>query len=111
MARNSIGYIVLQLGALRIGLLLLAILTMALRPEAGTKVIYEGWPMVPTLLVPALAPLVFLGLLLDAMMTRVLMSDKEGAERARLRRAVTADLLVALAQGLVWVPFFMALGK
>ncbi|NIP74079.1 MAG: hypothetical protein GWO16_14150 [Gammaproteobacteria bacterium] len=99
-----------QLGALRLGLLGLAIVVLVLRPESGAKVSYEGWRMVPTLLVPTLAPLVFLGLLLDALMTRVLMSDVWGVERRRLRRAVTTDLVVALLVGLVWVPFFLALG-
>ena len=56
--------------------------------------------------IPALAPSLFLVLLLDAIMSRLLMSSKQGAERGRLQRAVWTDLGLAGLSLLVWYSYF-----
>lgn len=94
------------LGPLRLMLGLAAISIMVLRPESGTEAIYEGWAVFPTLLFPALAPILFMVLLLDALMTRVLMTAKEGSEKDRLQHAVWTDLGIAGMSLLVWYSYF-----
>lgn len=98
-----------DLRPLRVVLVLGAVVTMILRPEIGTPVAYEGWAMARTLLAPVLAPLFFMVLMLDALMSRVWMSEVQGAERDRLRLVVRADLVTAILLLLVWLPYFIAL--
>ena len=98
-----------QLGSLRLALGVLALMVVVLRPAAGAPV-YDGWALVPTVLVPTLAPLIFLGLLLDLLMSRVMMIDTVGGERGRYRMVLWTDVVLLALLGLAWVPFFMALG-
>jgi len=98
-----------QLGGLRVALGVLALVVVLLRPAAGTPV-YEGWALVATVLVPTLAPLIFLGLLLDLLMSRVMMIDASGAQRGHYRMVLWADFMLAALLAIAWAPFFMALG-
>jgi hypothetical protein len=98
-----------KLRPLRIVLLLCVLVVMILRPEVGTPVAYEGIEIVNSLLAPVLAPIFFMLLLLDALMSRVWMSEAEGAEWDRLRLIVRIDLVMAVLLLIVWVPFFMAI--
>lgn len=100
-----------RLGALRIALLVLGLVALAMRPSAGGPPVYEGWAMVTSLLIPALVPLVFLGLLLDMLMAWVMSIDLQPAQRARQRSVLWADLAVAAGLGLAWLPFYLALGN
>jgi len=97
------------LGPLRLLLGSTALIIMALRPAAGAEAIYEGWDVFPTLLFPALAPIMFMVLLLDALMSRVLMTGKLGQERQRLLRAVWTELGLAGLSLLVWYSYFAEL--
>lgn len=98
-------------GVLRSTLAMAGVLLIVFAEPAGVVPVYSGWPFVPTVLLPVLAPLIFMLLLLDALMGRVLMSDMHGAERARRRNAVTVNLLLAVGLLLRWVPYYLALGK
>jgi len=97
------------MGVLRVGLIVLAILDMLGSPRPGTAAVYSGWEMVPTLILPVLAPILLQVLLLDALMGRVLMSSNKGAERARYRRTVAVNLVFSLALVLWWLPYFLKL--
>ncbi len=100
-----------RLGVLRSALVVAAVFAIALVPPAEGRTVYEGMGFVRTVVIPTLAPLVLTGLLLDALMCRVLMSDAEPAVRDRLRLALRTELLMALVLVLAWVPFFInALG-
>lgn len=94
------------LGPLRLLLLSGALIVMFFRPTNGTVPVYEGWVVFPTLLFPALAPILFMLLLLDAIMSRLLMTAKEGADRLTLQRAFRTDLFVALVSFVVWYSYF-----
>lgn len=100
-----------QLRPLRAALILGAIITMLVKPAAGTAVSYTGWEMVSTLLIPVLAPLIFMLLMLDALMSRVWMSEAEGVEWKRLRLVFRVDLIVGLVLLAYWLPYFIALGR
>lgn len=98
-----------QMGVLRVVLIALAIFDMLASPPPGTAVVYSGWAMVTTLILPVLAPILLQVLLLDALMGRVLMSSSKGAERARYRRIVTVNLLTVAVLVLWWLPYFLKL--
>ncbi len=103
--------IVQQLGGLRMGLVIVSLLFLAMRPVSGGSPVLEGWPLVTTLLVPALAPLVFLGLLMDMFMTWVMSIDTESSQRLRARSVLWVDLVLASAFALAWVPYYLSLGN
>ena len=98
-----------QLGVLRIVLISISILDMLAAPRPGTAAVYSGWELVPTLILPVLAPILLQVLLLDALMGRVLMSSSKGAERARYRRIMVVNLVFSVALTLWWLPYFMKL--
>jgi hypothetical protein len=100
-----------QLRPLRAALILGAIITILGKPAAGTPVEYAGWEMVSSLLLPVLAPLIFMLLMLDALMSRVWMSEAEGPEWKRLRLVLRVDLIVGLVLLAYWLPYFIALGR
>ena len=100
-----------QLRPLRAVLILAAIIAILGRPEIGEPVVYSGWGMVKTLLIPVLAPLIFMLLMLDALMSRVWMSEAAGEEKKRLRLVVRVDVIVGLLLLVYWLPFFIALGR
>lgn len=99
------------LGPLRALLVLGALGVLVLRPAPGTPAAYAGWALVPTLAAPVVAPLVFMTLLLDAMMSAIFMTDREDPERRRYRHLMGIDLAFALALALWWWPYYTALGK
>ena len=94
---------------MRVALALVALVLVIGAQPPETRVVLHGWQMVPTLLMPVLAPLVFFGLLLDALMGRVMMIDVQGAERARYRSIVWTDLLLAVALVAAWYPYISSL--
>ncbi|HYA38133.1 MAG TPA: hypothetical protein VEI74_07705 [Candidatus Methylomirabilis sp.] len=98
-----------RLGTLRLMLALTALVMLFGAPAPGTRPDYHGWGMIPTLIVPTLAPIVFMVLLLDAMMSAVFMVDKRGAARARLKYIVFLHLLLAATLMVVWYPYFRAI--
>lgn len=100
-----------QMGVLRVVLVSAAILDILAAPAPGTPVTYTGWALVTTLIVPVLAPILLQVLLLDALMGRVLMSSNQGTERARYRRIMIVNLVIAAVLVLGWAPYFLALGR
>lgn len=99
-----------ELGGLRLALLIGVAVALVLTPAPGTRAVYSGWPLVTTVLIPVLAPLLFALLLLDALMARVFLTDAEGAARRRFRTVILANLLAALALLLRWIPYYAAVG-
>lgn len=109
-ARTQPVHLLQQMGVLRVILVGAAILDILAAPNPGTPVAYSGWALVTTLIVPVLAPILLQVLLLDALMSKILMSSNQGAERARYRRIMIVNLVIAVALVLGWVPYFLALG-
>lgn len=97
-------------GVLRLVLAVAGLLLIVFATQPGTVPVYTGWPLVTTVLIPVLAPIIFMVLLLDALMGRVWMIDKHGDEYMRLRTAVMVNLLLAAGLLLFWVPYYLALG-
>ncbi len=98
-----------QMGVLRVVLIALVILDILAAPRPGTAIVYSGWEVVTTLILPVLAPILLQVLLLDALMGRVLMSSSKGTERARYRRIMVVNLMFSAALVLWWLPYFLKL--
>ncbi|MGD8407747.1 MAG: hypothetical protein PVG50_00590 [Thiohalophilus sp.] len=101
--------LLLDLKPLRIALIVFAALTVILQPDPGATPVYHGWGVVPTLLAPVLAPLFFMLLMLDFMMTTLLRSQSEGEEQARYSRVRRTVLIAAILLLIAWLPNFVAL--
>lgn len=110
-APPGLGGLLREMGVLRGLLALGAILLLVSAPSPGTPAVYSGWAMLPTLIVPVLAPILLQVLLLDALMGRVLMGSASGAARARYRRIVTVNLVLSAVLVAYWTPYFVALAR
>jgi len=106
MMTSEVKHIIHTFGPLRIALILLVIVDMLLRPEPGTRLVYEGWEMVPGLLAPVLSPILFMLLLLDSIMALVYRSDKPVEVKARYLIIVLVNIGFAILLMLRWLPFF-----
>ena len=96
------------MGPLRLMLAFGVLVLLVLRPVPGTPPVHTGWDMIPTLVFPALVPLFFMVLLLDAIMSAVQLASYPG-ERRRYRTVIGASLGMALLLMLWWWPYFGAL--
>jgi hypothetical protein len=106
-----IGSLALRLGPLRIMLTGLVVLLSLFPTSPRTDIGYSGWALITTLLAPAIVPIVFMGLLLDMLMTRVWISSAQGADRNRLKGILIFETLLAIVMLVAWLPFFLSIGK
>ena len=106
-----IKQLLVEMKPLRVMLNGFAILLILFRPELGTPISYEGWAMATTLLAPVLAPIIFMLLMLDSLMTKVFMAEKPQEVRASLSRVLRVNLIIGVALLLYWLPFFYYLNK
>jgi len=106
-----IGGFLARFGPLRLALLLLTIMAIVLAPGGSTPTSYEGFGFFQTLLLPTIAPLCLSGLLLDALMSRVVMGDADEAGKQRLRVIIRTELAFCAVLVITWLPFFMSIGQ
>ena len=104
---DKFGKLLKQMKPLRVMLALAAFLVVLLAPGAGTQAIYEGFAVITTLVVPALTPLIFLVMLLDALMNRIWLIDSNAENSSKYRNIIRVDLLLALMILIVWAPYFI----
>lgn len=90
------------IGPLRIGLALLVLILVLSAPFADNA---EANAFTGTI-APALTLVMLWVVPLDILMSSVFMSDSEGAERLRYRRALWFDIALEIALLLSWGPFF-----
>lgn len=100
----------LKIGALRMILALVAVTAMVFSFFTGDPV-KEGWAMVPTLIVPAIIPILFFVLLLDVLMSAVFMIDAVAEERSRFRFIILIDMISVILIVALWLPYFRSLGS
>lgn len=98
-----------DLGALRLVLITAGLLIAFMSPEPGTNVDLDGWGIVPTAVIPASTPLIFIVLMFDFMMCRIRMSDE--AVRNKFSTIGYIELATALFLLIMWLPFFLAIGQ
>lgn len=101
-----------DLGLLRLCLLGLAIMDTLVRPEPGSYPIHHGWEVIPTLVAPAAMPILMMVILFDALMSKIRSSDAETEQgRLKYRRIMYTELAVVAVSLILWLPYFMAIGK
>lgn len=96
------------MGPLRLMLMSGSLVLVVLRPAPGTPPAYAGWEMLPTLVFPALVPLFFMVLLLDAIMGAVQLASHP-EQRRRYQTVIGVSLGTALLLGLWWWAYFGAI--
>jgi len=98
-----------DLGILRIILIAAALVIAFMSPNPGTGVDLDGWGIIPTAVIPATTPLIFMVLMFDFMMCRIRMSDE--AVRKKFSNIAYIELAAALFLLIMWLPFFLAIGR
>ena len=109
LSKNPLARFLAQLGPMRVVLAGAALALIIFVPAPGTPPVYQGLGLIPTVLVPVLAPILFMVLMLDVLMASVFMIDKRGAARARYRMIQLLNLALAVALVLFWLPYFKGL--
>ncbi len=100
--------VVRRIGLLRFLLQFLAFIFIFLSQSVGTRMVYTGWELLSTVIVPALIPIIFFGMLLELMMSTVFMFDAEELDKkARYRTIVKIDIVIIAGILLFWVPTLM----
>lgn len=100
-----------QMKPLRIVLALFAIVLIIFAADADTKANYEGYQVLQTLVFPALTPIIFLVLLLDALMNRVWLIDAKDADRLKYTNIIKIDLLLSGLVFIRWIPYFIEIWR
>ena len=109
MKFNSYHQFIDQMGPLRLLLASTAIIITIFATKAGTSASYEGIEVITSLVIPALTPLIFLVLLLDALMNRVWQIDAADDTRQKYRNIMFVDLLIAGLLFIRWIPYFISI--
>ncbi|MFV1998520.1 MAG: hypothetical protein ACC641_10980 [Acidiferrobacterales bacterium] len=101
-----------RIGPLRFMLQGLAFVFIILSQFVGSRSVYSGWEIIPTLVVPALVPIIFFGMLLELMMSTVFMVDAEDVQKkTRFKTIIKIDIAIIAGLLLFWVPALMQLLK
>lgn len=100
-----------QMKPLRVVLAIFAILLAVFAADAGTKADYEGYQVLLTLVLPAVTPIIFLVLLLDALMNRVWLIDATEADKPKYRTLIRVDLLLSGLILIRWIPYFIEIWR
>lgn len=103
------GNLLQKLGVMRVMLLAAALLNAVSMVWVDTSLEPVGWDLLRSAVLPALAPLIFMVLMLDFLMCRVLKADAEVTieRRDRLVFVSRLNLLVAVILLLSWLPVFL----
>ncbi|MHB1951254.1 MAG: hypothetical protein ACYCQK_07235 [Acidiferrobacteraceae bacterium] len=98
-------------GVLRLLLFGYTAITLLFIPAPGTTPVEHGWRIFPTLLLPISIPVLWITLILDAVMSRLMMLEHPAGapDRTRLRRLAWVDLVLALLIILFWFRYFRAI--
>ena len=107
---GNLSKLVSSIGPLRFMLHALTLIFILLSLFVGDTVYYTGWRMLSSLVVPALIPIIFFGMLLELMMSTVFLIDAEEVEKkTRFKTIIKIDLLLVAGLLLFWVPVLMRL--
>ena len=101
--------VLLDLHPMRIFLILLVLISIAFKPAPGTEIVYEGWDVFSTLLLPVFAPILLMLLWLDSLIAKLWSTQTEGAAQKRYKMVLRINLSLSLIFILIWYPYFKAL--
>lgn len=100
-----------DLRPMRVLLLLAVLITMLFKPQPGTEIVYEGWPVFSTLLLPVLSPILLMLLWLDSLIAKMWSTQTEGSEQKRYKMILWINLVLSTLFILSWWPYFKALSE
>lgn len=107
---STITEVIGRTGPLRFMLQSLAFVFIFLSLFVGSRTVYSGWEIIPTLIVPALLPIIFFSMLLELMMSTVFMVDaEEPGKKERFKTIVKVDIAIVAGLLLFWVPTLLRL--
>ena len=101
--------ILTKLRPMRVVLLSLAILSLIFKAKIGTPVSYDGWPMIETVFIPVMSPLIVMVLLLDSLIATIWFTQTTGNEKNRYRLILGCNLIMVIIMLSIWIPFFIAI--
>ena len=101
--------VLLDLRPMRVVLLLMVLVSIVFRPAPGTEIVYEGWPVFSSLLLPVFSPILLMLLWLDSLIAKLWSTQTEGKEQKRYKMILRTNLTMSLIFILVWYPYFKAL--
>lgn len=92
------------IGPMRLALALFTLTLILMAPFASDAKL-AGWGIVVGSVAPALTVIMLFVIPLDMMMSRIFMTDTEGAQHLRYRRILWFELFLFMALLLAWGPF------
>ena len=98
-----------DLRPMRVFLILAVLISIIFKPAPGTEIIYEGWPVFSTLLLPVLSPIFLMLLWLDSLIAKLWSTQTEGDEQKRYKMILRINLSLSIIFIIVWYPYFKAL--
>jgi hypothetical protein len=94
---------------MRVLLLLAVVISILFKPAPGTEVVYEGWAVFNTLLLPVFSPILLMLLFLDSLIAKLWSTQTEAAEHTRYKMILRIDLVMSFIFIMVWFSYFQAL--
>lgn len=98
-----------DLRPMRVILILSVLISIIFKPLPGAEIVYEGWPVFSTLLLPVLSPILLMLLWLDSLIAKLWSTQTEGKEQKRYKMILWINLSLSIIFILVWWPYFRAL--
>jgi hypothetical protein len=103
------GSVLHDLRPMRVLLILTVLLSIIFKPAPGTELIYEGWEVFTTLLIPVFAPILLVLLWLDSLIAKLWSTQTEGQEQKRYKMILRINLSLSIIYLVTWYPYFRAL--
>jgi len=103
--------ILVDLRPMRVVLLFVVLISIIFKPVPGTEIVYEGWPVFSTLLLPVFSPILLMLLWLDSLIAKLWSTQTQGKEQARYKMILRINLVLSLIFIVVWWPYFKALAE
>jgi len=103
--------ILVDLRPMRVVLLFVVLISIIFKPVPGTEIVYEGWPVFSTLLLPVFSPILLMLLWLDSLIAKLWSTQTQGKEQARYKMILRINLVLSLIFIIVWWPYFKALAE
>ena len=100
-----------DLRPMRVLLILMVLISIIFKPAPGTELVYEGWDVFITLLLPVFSPILLMLLWLDSLIAKLWSTQTEGKEQKRYKMILRINLSLSLIFILVWYPYFKALAE
>lgn len=100
-----------DLRPMRVLLILAVLISIIFKPAPNTEIIYEGWAVFNTLLLPVLSPIFLMLLWLDSLIAKLWSTQTEGDEQKRYKMILRINLVLSVIFIIAWYPYFVALAE